>query len=195
MTERPALPRRTEVESLRHALARLVRAMGGSEARADAPLDRLLMMAASAAIRCEREEFPPWEAESHNNHYRRVVRARGACDCGHDSCAGEGCPACAVLDPEWPCPRDEDADYPRVFRPGDPDPGGDFAVEDEHGDVWIPSTREVGGDRLWITPETKPFPWPRVLDKWGPLIEITFLSLPRQRPVVTVHLPEEDHHG
>lgn len=54
--------------------------------------------------------------------YLTRVSLWGQCVCDEDSCAGEDCSTdrycalCHHLDPEWPCPAEEDADYPLLGR-------------------------------------------------------------------------------
>lgn len=56
--------------------------------------------------------------------YLDMVAIYGGCVCNDISCYGDiddcgaedGCLLCHHLDPEWPCPAEEDADYPEAMQ-------------------------------------------------------------------------------
>lgn len=61
-------------------------------------------------------KFPPGSTAA---EYLQLVDLYGACVCDDWSCHddlrdGDGCLLCNHLDPEWPCPAEADADYPKV---------------------------------------------------------------------------------
>lgn len=56
--------------------------------------------------------------------YLELVETYGGCVCTDISCYGdiddrgveEGCLLCRHLDPEWPCPAETDASYPKAVQ-------------------------------------------------------------------------------
>lgn len=49
--------------------------------------------------------------------YLALVREVGPCQCPIGVCMDDDCPVCGVLDVEWPCPNDQDSDYPSSDLP------------------------------------------------------------------------------
>jgi hypothetical protein len=65
---------------------------------------------------------------SDDDDYRARVALWGPCVCDGITCVSEAdddtgpwfsrfCRLCHYLDPEWPCPAEDDADYPDVVTP------------------------------------------------------------------------------
>jgi hypothetical protein len=60
---------------------------------------------------------------------------------------------------------------PRVWRSGDPEPGGAVVVVlDRDGDVWQRSRYQPGG---WVLHEHDAQEWPGLSGVYGPLVEVT----------------------